>query len=165
VSARWLPVLGYEGQYEVSDEGEVRSWLPYRGTPLPRSMALHLDSNGYPSVRLWDGVRQRHYRVHRLVTEAFIGPRPNGHQTRHLNGNPNDNRLSNLTYGTPSENNLDRTAHGTNPQSARTRCPQGHEYTPENTRTVRPQGRRPFRKCKTCDTRWHRERRTKQRAA
>lgn len=51
--------------------------------------------------------------VHRAVAEAWLGPRPEGLQTRHLNGNNLDNRPSNLAYGTVKENAQDRMAHGT----------------------------------------------------
>ncbi len=51
--------------------------------------------------------------VCRLVAETFLGPRPEGTQISHLNGNPSDNRPVNLVYETPAENNKRRIAHGT----------------------------------------------------
>jgi hypothetical protein len=51
--------------------------------------------------------------VHRLVLLAFIGPPPNKTETRHLNGNGQDNRLSNLCWGTKQQNEADKTKHGT----------------------------------------------------
>jgi DNA-binding CsgD family transcriptional regulator len=51
--------------------------------------------------------------VHRVVLEAFIGPCPPGLQCRHLNGNPADNRLDNLCWGTPAQNTEDKRRHGT----------------------------------------------------
>ena len=73
--------------------------------------------------RRLDGVNHRGYRVvhltgdklayiHRLVLEAFVGPQPNGMECRHLNGARDDNRLSNLAWGTYAENNADRLRHG-----------------------------------------------------
>ena len=50
--------------------------------------------------------------VHHLVLEAFIGPRPPGHEACHTNGNPMDNRLSNLYWGLPSDNDQDMRRHG-----------------------------------------------------
>jgi len=52
-------------------------------------------------------------RVHRLVLETYIGPRPVGMECRHLDGNPTNNNLDNLCWGTPSENQADRLIHGT----------------------------------------------------
>jgi DNA-binding transcriptional regulator YiaG len=49
--------------------------------------------------------------VHRLVMLAFVGPCPAGHEVRHINGDPSDNRLVNLRYGTRSENQKDRARH------------------------------------------------------
>ena len=51
--------------------------------------------------------------VHRLVLEAFVGPCPEGQECRHLNGDPGDNRLENLVWGSPLENSLDMVKHGT----------------------------------------------------
>lgn len=65
----------------------------------------------------WDGQvrhalkRQRNRLVHVLVAETFIGPRPTGLQVRHLDGNPGNNRRSNLIYGTAKENARDRERH------------------------------------------------------
>lgn len=65
---------------------------------------------GYPEVRVTDAKGRS---VHSLVLEAFVGPRPEGLECRHLNGNPLDSRLENLRWGTKSENYADRHGHGT----------------------------------------------------
>ena len=128
----WLPVADYEGLYEVSDLGQVRS-LPRRTTsgrvlkPQPVSKFGHLEAslsrNGKVSRQL----------VHRLVLAAFVGPCPEGEEVRHLDGNPGNNRLSNLAYGTRGENNLDAVRHGTHYNARKTHCDHDHEFTPENT--------------------------------
>lgn len=151
MSETWRPVVGYEGQYEVSDQGRVRSldrFLVYswRGKPCERfypgkMLSLQVGSNGYPHVML-RGVTTN---VHRIVTAAFYGPRPDGLVCCHNNGDPTDNRLENLRYDTQSENQHDRRKHGTDPSLFITHCPQGHEYTPENTGSN--QG---HRRCATC---------------
>lgn len=64
---------------------------------------------GYVSVHLYGS----HPLVHQLVLLTFVGPCPDGYETRHKNGKPSDNRLENLQYGTPKQNDDDRTAHGT----------------------------------------------------
>jgi hypothetical protein len=139
----WRAVVGHEGDYEVSDHGRVRS-LPghkRRGQVL-RGIAQH---HGHLMVNPRRDGRMRQLFVHRLVLEAFIGPCPPGMMCRHLNGNPSDNRLENLRWGTPKENAEDSTRHGTHANGNKLKCPSGHEYSPENTATWR--GRR-F--CKTC---------------
>lgn len=50
--------------------------------------------------------------VHRLVLQAFVGPPTEGQVARHLDGNPTNNALGNLAWGSPSENNADMVAHG-----------------------------------------------------
>lgn len=57
--------------------------------------------------------------IHQLVTEAFVGPRPTGSEVRHLDGNPANNRASNLAWGTRRENMADARRHGTLVQGAR----------------------------------------------
>ena len=76
--------------------------------------------------------RKKEERVHRLVLEAFVGPLPDGMVTRHLDGNPLNNHISNLQYGSQSENGLDTVRHGRHHWANRARCPQGHELTYEN---------------------------------
>lgn len=136
VVERWLPVIDYEGLYEVSDAGQVRSvdrvninsrgvsrhlkGVTLRATPTP---------GGYPAVSLSRGNVIRTHPLHRLVLNAFIGPRPDGLVVRHLNGDPTDNRLENLTYGTQAENCQDAIRHGRNAMLRKTHCKHGHELT------------------------------------
>ncbi len=111
----WAPIPGQEGRYEVSDLGSVRSfvWSKLRGETRPQTLkTIRLDS-GYLVVGLVTSGRQRLRRVHQLVLEAFVGPRPAGMITRHLNGDQTDNRLSNLAWGTQAENEADKKLHGT----------------------------------------------------
>ncbi len=102
----WRAVAGYGGKYQVSCRGRVKMLFPKRLIFKTAALAW------YPSVGLrHDGVCRTHS-VHRLVCEAFIGPKPKGWHTRHLNGDPTDNRAENLVYGTPKENQADRLRHG-----------------------------------------------------
>lgn len=117
----WKPVVGFEGLYEVSDLGRVRSldrivkqwnrhaWIEreFLGVILkPRSL------NGYASYILYKEGENRSATGHVLVAEAFIGPRPSGFQVCHYNGVRNDNRLDNLRYDTPKANSQDTIRHG-----------------------------------------------------
>lgn len=116
---QWKIVAGFTG-YEVSSHGWVRTYRPVNGRgPFlrePREINPRAIT-GKPYLRVTltnnDG-RQVTRRVHILVLETFIGPRPTQeHQTRHLDGNHKNNRLDNLLWGTVQENSDDRLAHGT----------------------------------------------------
>lgn len=111
MTEEWRPVVGYEGQYEVSNLGRVRSLAREvkngRGVRRLRERILkprRRNQYGHAGVVL---TGQRHRTVHSLVAEAFIGPRPEGLEVRHLNGDRTDNRATNLAYGTRSENHRD----------------------------------------------------------
>lgn len=107
----WKDVVGYEGRYRVSSRGRVES-LGARA----RILKLTHDHNGYATVLLYKGSKatRKLVKVHTLVLTAFVGPRSEDQQCRHLDGNPSNNRLGNLKWGTILENAQDREAHGTN---------------------------------------------------
>ena len=114
----WKDIPGYEGQYQVSGAGSVRSLdrqVPMRGAAYYSSRKGRplkpgrMDRFGHVSVALGRGNSQC---VHSLVALAFIGPRPLNQDVAHLNGNGGDNRVENLAYVTRSENNRHVAAHG-----------------------------------------------------
>lgn len=111
----WRAVRGYAGYYEVSSCGQVRSLdrtctdgHVYRG----RLLKQRPNVKGYLRVALSFGCKTVSRSVHSLVLEAFVGKRPDGHETRHLNGIKSDNRLENLQWGTRLENAVDKRIHG-----------------------------------------------------
>jgi len=118
---QWRSIPGYEGLYEVSSLGRVRSLdrilytirgdrRRYKGRVLkPYPISTY---RNYLAVALcaWGGEQGR-YTVHSLVLSAFRGPRPEGLEARHLNGDSMDNRSTNLVYGTREENVEDRIRH------------------------------------------------------
>lgn len=111
---RWLPVVDWEGWYEVSDLGRVRRSRPGHGTRPGRTLKISADKDHYPSVRLSrPGRRSPTAEVHVLVLRAFQGPCPPGMEARHLNGDKRDARASNLEWNTRLVNAGDRIAHGT----------------------------------------------------
>lgn len=104
--------------YLVSNTGHVYTELRRgRGSSKPRRQVTPVENkDGYLCVRLTrDG--HRHKRpIHRLVLEAFVGSRPEGHVARHLNGKKQDNRLKNLKWGTVKENGEDAVRLGEQPR-------------------------------------------------
>lgn len=152
---RWLPVPGYEGRYDVSDTGQVRSLISTRNLPVPRPHKANPNSSGYLALRLSDGQTTRTRLVHHLVLLAFVGPRPEGTEARHRNGRQTDNSVANLSWESHSVNMQDRVEHGTHRSrnTGKTVCDNGHAYTPENTYTG-PNG---WRQCRTCRNRAKRD--------
>ncbi len=146
---RWLPVRDWADLYEVSDHGRIRSLR--RGGRVLRPKL----TSGYPTIQLsLDGVQVTRY-IHQLVLEAFVGPRPDRCEVRHLNGDRRDVRLANLRWGTRSENARDAVRHGTHWETRKVRCSKGHSYTdPANCgTTTRPDGRT-RRYCRACNRDW-----------
>lgn len=144
----WRPVVGYESTYEVSNTGVVRSLdrRDGRGAWI-RGRVLKTCPNfgGYPHVKLALNGTARGAAVHVLVAAAFLGPRPDGLQVHHRDGDRTNPNIDNLEYGTTAKNALDSVRHGTHANAAKTHCPKGHEYTPENT------VRWPHRRCRACE--------------
>lgn len=117
-------IPGYEGLYEISDEGVVRSKdrVVYRmnmGKVRPhfkKGKELTPDKhkiNGRQRVRLYDinGISRR-FQVHRLVLETFVGPCPEGKMGCHKDDNHTNNSIDNLYWGTSKENGEDFTRNG-----------------------------------------------------
>lgn len=141
---QWRPVSGYSGTYEVSNFGNVRSWTAVKKGGL---MTQRVNvANGYRYVHLHSGGPRRNVQVHSLVLTAFVGARPDGLVSRHLDGNPANNRVDNLAWGTESENALDSVRHGTNVNASKDRCKNGHLLSGDNL-YERPSGGRTCRQC------------------
>ena len=109
----WKDIPGYEGRYQASTEGRIRSidhFVPcaHGGQRLVRGRILRPSgSKRDPHLYVVLGHKAPGSPVHRLIATTFIGPRPNGYDIRHLDGNPTNNKVSNLAYGTRTENILD----------------------------------------------------------
>lgn len=117
----WRPIPGFEGRYAISNHGRVRIVFSGRRREIGRIMAHQKNHFGYAYVPLRvtppRGKRraQRKVFVHLTVATVFMGPRPEGLHTAHLDGNGMNPCLENLAYVTPGENLSHREVHGTMP--------------------------------------------------
>jgi hypothetical protein len=111
---RWLPVIGFEEIYEVSDHGNVRSIK----TGKIKAYTLNKQDNR-PFMGLWKHNKIKIFKPHTLVLTAFVGPRPVGLECCHNDGNPWNNCLENLRWDTPKSNQRDRAKHGTSNRGER----------------------------------------------
>jgi hypothetical protein len=154
---RWSPLPEWEGLYEISDLGRVRT-VPrivksgrsgWRQVPS-RIRRLGKHSFGYSLVVMTAPGRQRVTKMlHSLVLEAFVGPRPPGAVACHNDGDPGNNRLDNLRWDTQSSNLLDAVAHGKHKFASATHCKNGHAFSAENCYIAGPPGRQ-YRLCRKC---------------
>lgn len=113
---RWLPVVGFEGLYEVSSLGHIRSmcWPGKCNWLEPRILKTRPNKYGHLAVNLYKDKRQRTRTVHLIVAEAFHGPRPPGMWCCHGPGGKTDNRAVNLSWDTKAKNmGPDRVRDGT----------------------------------------------------
>ena len=124
----WLPVPGYEGLYEVSNCGQVRScdrsvaMRTKYGTTTTRRVRSKLlvagtDADGYVWLRLFKAGLGRAFRVSRLVLTAFERSPAAGDEACHRDHNKANNVLANLEWGTRAENEAQKTASGRRPRS------------------------------------------------
>lgn len=115
----WRPIPGYEAAYDVSNLGRVRRFHNRTEFEL---MALTADPTGRKSVGLTLRRKKRKtVKVAILVALAFLGPRPQRRDVLHNDGDPSNDRLSNLRYGTKSANMQDMVNHGRGMHG--TKCP------------------------------------------
>ncbi len=116
MNEEWRTIPGFEGRYEVSNLGRVRSLIDWQARPrtTPILKAQCQCNHGYKHVNLIRrrGARPKRHPVHTLVCWAFHGPRPRNHQGAHANGVRTDNRATNLRWATPTGNASDRDEHG-----------------------------------------------------
>lgn len=150
----WRPVVGYEGLYEVSNQGRIRSLSRtlHCGNHVRQHRGRIIKPNptpptNYLSVGLTRDKRRITKRVHLIVLEAFVGPRPAPElDACHNNGIRDDLRAENLRWDTKSANSLDALRDGVHPQGSKTHCIRGHAFTPRNTYITSAGGRQ----CRTC---------------
>lgn len=104
MTEQWKTVVGH-ADYVVSSEGRIRRQNWVNGAKSTNRLLGYNIENGYREVCLYDAKHKRKVRlIHHVVAEAFLGPRPDGKEINHKDGNKRNNRVSNLEYVTPSEN-------------------------------------------------------------
>lgn len=101
---KWLPIHGYEGLYDVSNYGRIRSH-DYRKRGVTQILRTHASKGYYVKVGLRKDGKKRYFRVHRLVAIAFLPPPQSGQtQVEHINCDKRDNRVQNLRWCSPKGN-------------------------------------------------------------
>lgn len=155
IHEEWRPVSGYEGQYEVSSSGKVRSldrvivsssgWSALKSGVELKPLN---NGNGYLSIVLWRNNCQDRRHIHRLVIEAFIGEAPGPeYQVAHWDGDKSNNRVDNLRWATSKENAADKVRHGTDGTGKlKDQCKRGHKLSNNNINQYRSGGR----SCRAC---------------
>lgn len=166
MTENWRTVVSFEGMYEVSDLGRVRSVprvVVYGGKRAGQQVKVRgglrkpvRHSAGYVYVNLCRDGDQHLRLLQWLVLEAFDKARPVGLEACHRNGDKHDNRIANLYWGTHSENIRDAVRHRTHNMVAKDSCPKGHLYDDENTRIY--DGRQYCRSCHRDRTREYQRR-------
>lgn len=155
VPEQWASVPDHPG-YLASTLGRIASTK----SGQPRVLRQYSHPDGHQFVCPYIGGRRTNRYVHRLVLLAFVGKRPVGKESRHIDGDPRNNALTNLVYGNHSENMRDRIRHGRDTNLQHTRCPSGHPFDNANTYRMPSEG---YRRCRAC--RADSKRRSRQRMA
>lgn len=152
MTEEWRAVPGFEGFYEASTEGRVRS-LDRSGAGKGNSQRGRvlkpgvLKGSGRLQVVLCKDGLKKQMKVHQVVALAFHGPCPEGMEVRHWpDRDVTNNRPENLCYGTSSDNQKDSIAHGTHKETRKTHCPRGHKLEEPNLR----QRAKNHRECLAC---------------
>lgn len=109
----WKDIPTHIGYYQVSDSGQIKRIKSGKSTVVGKILQPGVDRLGYSFVILsMEGIKTQMY-IHKLVMQAFVGDCPDGYEVRHMDGNPSNNNLNNLRYGTHSQNMLDKNKHST----------------------------------------------------
>ena len=158
MTVEWRDIEGYEGFYQISSDGLVKSMardiliFNNRIRRLPdRILKPSKNSNGYLRVSLCREGEETRFFVHRLVAITFLSDSyfPGAH-VLHGDGNHLNNTVGNLRWGTPAENSADMIEHGHHHGINQTECKRGHPFTPENTYLSKNEEGGTRRTCRIC---------------
>lgn len=105
---KWREIEGYNGFYEVSNKGRVRSWRngAYGKRNKPKILKGRPNKQGYLSVSLYSNGNPKYYRICRLVGKYFVSNPKNKPQINHINGVVDCDKASNLEWVTARENTI-----------------------------------------------------------
>lgn len=108
----WKDIQGYEGLYQISNLGRVKSYRQWKRASCPAEYILKnsIANNGYCQITLYKDRKKKKFLVHRLVAEAFIPNPKNLPHINHKDENPSNNNVNNLEWCTPQYNNCYGTA-------------------------------------------------------
>lgn len=101
---RWKDAKGYEGVYQVSDQGDIKRVRASRGTNVGKILKPIANKKGYLKTRLTVNSKGKTILVHRIIAESFIPNPINLPQVNHINGVKSDNRVGNLEWCTNEDN-------------------------------------------------------------
>lgn len=140
----WRDIADWEGRYQVSNYGHVRSMPRYiqqrnRWDQIilrsyeGRLIVPEITERGYRRIKLHRLGQTCRTSAHRLVAQTYIGPAPDARsQACHNDGNPANNWVGNIRWDSPAGNIADRVAHGRDFNANKTHCPRKHDLRPPN---------------------------------
>lgn len=108
----WKNIEGYEGKYQISNNGNVKSLIDNKGNKRELIRKPRIAKNGYYYVNLFIGSKAKSKKIHRLVAEHFIDNPDNKPCVNHIDGNKLNNNVDNLEWCTFSENSKHAVEHG-----------------------------------------------------
>lgn len=100
---QWKDIEGYEGLYQISDKGNVKS-TPRQGTSPKSYLSHHTPKDGYPEVYLCKDGKKKNKSIHRLIAIAFLPLVEGKNHINHIDGDKTNFSLSNLEWCTHLEN-------------------------------------------------------------
>lgn len=129
----WKDIEGYEGKYQVSNLGNVRS-LRFRNQNFSKDLTQKTNNKGYKVVNLTDNSKNKPALVHRLVAMAFIDNPNNFPVVNHKDENPQNNHVDNLEWCTYSYNTI--YSMNIHPERKRINADNLEKYSPRNKKGV-----------------------------
>lgn len=135
---KWKDIKGYEGLYQVSNMGKVRSLAHFAknnsngGMRITsgKELAFYKMPNGYHQVQLSKGKSRKKAYIHRLVADAFIENSLSLPEVNHKDGNKNNNSVSNLEWISHKNNQIHMVKHGLSKRAHPVMCIEtGKQYS------------------------------------